>query len=423
MTLQSKIIAGLCAGAVAGWVARHVDVIAWIVTGLEPFGTIFIRLISMVVVPLVIASLFTGVASLGDARRLGRIGGRTLVYFLATTILGAIIGTAVALTAGAGAGLDPSVRDAIANRFESTGRTAQSNVGAVPGLVQTLIAIVPQNPIAAAAQGDLLATIFAVIVFGAAATTLDAARRQPLVTFFEAVNDVAMVVIRWLMVLAPAAVFLLIAATVLRSGADLLRSLAAYALIVVAGLAIHVAIVLVPLVTLGARVGLRQFCRAVADPLLLAFSTSSSSVTLPVSLAAARDRLGVSNEIASFVLPTGTTLNKNGAAVYKAATAVFLANLYGLPLTPGTILTIVLTTVVASSAGAGVPGSSLVTTLIVLNAIGLGPNAAAGIALVAGIDRPLDMCRSTVNTFSNLVGTVVVARAERPAPVVHTARR
>jgi proton glutamate symport protein len=423
VSLQSKIIAGVCAGAVAGWAARHVDAIARVVAALEPFGAIFIRLISMVVVPLVIASLFTGVASLGDARRLGRIGGRTLVYFLATTILGAIIGTAVALAAGAGAGLDPSVRDAIANRFESTGKTAQSNVGAVPGLMQTLIAIVPQNPIAAAAQGDLLATIFAVIVFGAAATTLDAARRQPLVTFFEAVNDVAMVVIRWLMVFAPAAVFLLIAATVLRSGADLLRSLAAYALIVVAGLAIHVAIVLVPILTFGAGVGLRQFWRAAADPLLLAFSTSSSSVTLPVSMAVAKDRLGVSNEIASFVLPTGTTLNKNGAAVYKAATAVFLANLYGVPLTLGTILTIVLTTVVASSAGAGVPGSSLVTTLIVLNAIGLGPNAAAGIALVAGIDRPLDMCRSTVNTFSNLVGTVVVARAERPAPVVHTARR
>ena len=422
MNLQSKIIAGLCAGAIVGWIARHVDAIAWVVTGLEPFGTIFIRLISMVVLPLVIASLFTGVASLGDPRRLGRIGGRTLVYFLATTILGAIIGTAVALAAGAGAGLDPGIRDAIANRFESAGTAAQSNVGAVPGLMQTLIAIVPPNPFAAAAQGDLLATIFVVIVFGAAATTLDAGRRQPLILFFEAVNDVAMVVIRWLMLLAPAGVFLLIAATVLRSGADLLRSLAAYALIVVAGLAIHVAIVLVPLLTLGAGVSLRHFLRAAADPLLLAFSTSSSSVTLPVSMAAAQERLGVPKEIAGFVLPTGTTLNKNGAAVYKAATAVFLANLYGLPLTPGNLLTIVLTTIVASSAGAGVPGSSLVTTLIVLNAIGLGPNAAAGIALVAGIDRPLDMCRTTVNTFSNLVGAVLLSREERAAPLVDTAR-
>ena len=146
--------------------------------------------------------------------------------------------------------------------------------------------------------------------------------------------------------------------------------------------------------------------------LLLAFSTASSSVTLPVSMAAAQQRLGVSNEVASFVLPTGTTLNKNGAAVYKAATAVFLAHLYGIDLGLGRIVTIVLTTIVAASAGAGVPGSSLVTTLIVLNAIGLGPNAAAGIALVAGIDRPLDMCRTAVNTFGNLVGAAVVARAE-----------
>ena len=412
MSLQTRIIAGLCAGAAVGWIARQVSALAWVVTVLEPLGTIFIRLISMVVVPLVIASLFIGVASLGDVRRLGRIGGRTLAYFVGTTVLAAIIGVTVALTAGAGTGLDPAVRDAIANRFESAATTARAGAASAPGLAQTLVAIVPQNPIAAAAQGDLLATIFAVIVFGAAATALEASRRQPLLSFFEAINDVAMVVIRWLMRLAPAAVFVLIAVTVLRSGADLLWSLAAYALIVVAGLALQVAIVLVPALKIGTGLGVRDFFRAVTDPLLLAFSTSSSSVTLPVSMAAAQDRLGVSNEVASFVLPTGTTLNKNGAAVYKAATAVFLANLYGLPLTIGTILTIVLTTVVASSAGAGVPGSSLVTTLIVLNAIGLGPNAAAGIALVAGIDRPLDMCRTTVNTFGNLIGAAWVARSE-----------
>jgi len=423
VSLQTKIIAGLLAGAAVGWVARHVDAIAWVLTVVEPFGTIFIRLISMVVVPLVIASLFTGVASLGTVRRLGRIGGRTLAYFLGTTILAAVIGVTAALAAGVGSGLDPAVRDAIANRFESVGTTARTGAAAVPGLVQTLVAIVPQNPIAAAAQGDLLATIFAVVVFGAAATAVDASVRQPLVAFFAALNDVAMVLIRWMMTLAPAAVFVLIATTVLRSGADLLRSLATYALIVIAALAVHVAIVLIPALRFGAGRPVRGFLRAVADPLLLAFSTSSSSVTLPVSMAAAQERLGVSNEVASFVLPTGTTLNKNGAAVYKAATAVFLANLYGLPLTIGTIVTIVLTSVVASSAGAGVPGSSLVTTLIVLNAIGLGPSAAAGIALVAGIDRPLDMCRSTVNTFSNLVGTVLVARAESPAPTAPTARR
>jgi Na+/H+-dicarboxylate symporter len=145
---------------------------------------------------------------------------------------------------------------------------------------------------------------------------------------------------------------------------------------------------------------------------MLAFSTASSSVALPVSMEAARDRLGISNEVASFVLPTGVTLNKNGAAVYKAVTAVFIANLYGIALGPGTLLTIVLVTMVAAFSGAGVPGSSLVTTLIVLNAIGLGAHSEAAIALVVAVDRPLDMIRTTVNTLANLVGAAWISRSE-----------
>jgi len=415
MRLQTKIFLGLLIGLVLGGIAR-LPALPWLRSAIEwsePVGTVFIRLITMVVIPLVAGSLFTSVASLGGIRRLGTIGLRTLGWFIVTTTLAAVIGLSVALAAGAGAGLDPSVRDAITDRFAATAASASANVSAVPGLQQTLIAIVPQNPFAAAAQGDLLALIFAIIVFAAAATALDEERRRPLVSFFGAVNDVSMVVIRWLMVLAPWAVGVLIAVTVVRSGIDLLRSLAMYALIVVAALAIHVMLVLIPAVRLGARMGIIEFVRNVGDALVLAFSTASSSVTLPVSMAAARQRLGIPNEIVSFVLPAGTTLNKNGAAVYKAATAVFLANLYGVDLGPAQLVTIVLTTIVASSAGAGVPGSSLVTTLIVLNAIGLGPNAAAGIALVAGIDRVLDMCRTTVNTFSNLVGAAWVARGER----------
>ena len=414
MRLQTKIFLGLLVGLVLGGLAR-LSALSWLRLSIEwsePLGTVFIRLITMVVIPLVAGSLFTSVASLGSIRRLGRIGLRTLGWFAVTTAIAAVIGLAVALLAGAGAGLDPSVRDAIAERFSSAGTSASANVAAVPGLKQTLIGIVPLNPFAAAAQGDLLALIFAVVVFAAAATALDEERRRPLVSFFGAVNDVSMVVIRWLMVLAPWAVGVLIAVTVVRSGLDLLRSLAAYALIVVAALAIHVMVVLVPVVRLGARMGIVEFVRNVGDALLLAFSTASSSVTLPVSMNAARLRLGIPDEIVSFVLPTGTTLNKNGAAVYKAATAVFLANLYGVDLGAGQLVTIILSTIVASSSGAGVPGSSLVTTLIVLNAIGLGPDAAAGIALVAGIDRALDMCRTTVNTFSNLVGAAWIARGE-----------
>lgn len=413
MKLHTRILAGLTAGVAVGAAARAVPALAAVVEWLEPAGTIFIRLITMVVVPLVIASLFVGVTSLGDLRRLGRIGGRTLAYFLITTVLAAVIGMTVALVAQTGTGLDPAVRDSIAGRFGATGSpTTAAAAGTVPTFVQTLVGIVPQNPIAAAAQGDLLAVIFAVIVFGAAATTLTEEKRRPLVSLGTAVNDVSLVVIQFLMRFAPAAVGILIAVTVLRSGLDLLWSLAGYATVVIVALALHVVLVLLPILHFGARMGVRAFLQATGHVLLLAFSTASSSVTLPVSLAAARERLGVPPAVASFVLPTGTTLNKNGAAVYKAATAVFLAHLYGVPLDVGQMVTIVLTTVVASSAGAGVPGSSLVTTLIVLNAIGLGPNAAAGIALIAGIDRPLDMCRTAVNTFSNLVGALVVAQGE-----------
>ena len=415
MKLQTKILIGLVLGLAAGFLARlpQLGPFRTVIEWAEPIGTIFIRLITMIVIPLVAGSLFTSVASLGSMRRLGAIGARTLAWFLGSTFLAAVIGLVVALIAGAGGGLDPSVRDAVTQRFAEAGAGASANVSAVPDLKQTLINIVPVNPIAAAAQGDLLALIFAIILFAAAATALDEDRRRPLVSFFQAVNDVSMVVIRWLMVLAPAAVGILIAVTVVRSGLDLLRSLATYALIVVAALVAHVIVVLVPALVVAVRVNVATFIRGVSDALMLAFSTASSSVTLPVSMTAARERLRIPNDVVSFVLPAGTTLNKNGAAVYKAATAVFLANLYGVDLGFGQLVTIVLTTMVASSAGAGVPGSSLVTTLIVLNAIGLGPNAASGIALVAGIDRPLDMCRTTVNTFSNLVGAAWVARGSR----------
>jgi len=243
---------------------------------------------------------------------------------------------------------------------------------------------------------------------------LDAERRRALVGIAAAVNDASLVVIGALMRIAPPAIAILVAVTVLRSGLDLLQSLAAYALLVVGALALHVALVLAPLLRFGAHIEIRRFAREAGEAIVLAFSTASSSVTLPVSIQASA-RLGTPPSVASFVLPAGTTLNKNGAAVYKAATAVFLAHLYGVPLGASQLVAIVVTTVAASAAGAGVPGSSLVTTLIVLNAIGLGANAAAGIALVAGIDRPLDMCRTAVNTISNLVCASWVGRLEGAA--------
>ncbi len=403
MKPHARILLGLIIGAVVGVAARRLEWLATAVNWIAPAGTLFIQLITMVVVPLVIAGLFVGVASLGDIRRLGRIGGRTLLYFLATTALAAVIGVAIAIVAGAGAAVSPAAP------APPSGGIGERTI---PTLWDTIVQMVPPNPIGAAARGDLLPVIFSVVLFAAAATTLSEPRRRPLVEFCQAANDLCLVVIQWLMVLAPAAVAILIASTVLHSGADVLQNLLTYSVIVVIALIAHAVFVLVPILRLIARVRLRVFAAAAGDALLLAFSTAASSVTLPVSLAAAQTRLGVSPEVANFVLPTGTTLNKNGAAVYKAVTAVFLARLYGVHLDAAVVMTIIVATIVASSAGAGVPGSSLVTTMIVLNAIGLGANASAGIALVAGIDRPLDMCRTAVNTFSNLVGTAVIARSQ-----------
>ena len=406
MKLETRIFVGLIAGVLVGIASRatNIEELRAPLVQMEPVGIAFVRLVTMVVVPLVIASLFVGVASLGDVRRLGRIGGKTLGYFVGTTFVGAVIGTAVGLIALRGEPL------AEAERAGATLAATQT-----PTLLETILAMVPQNPFASAAATDLLPLIISVCVFGAATTVISDTGRQSLLGFFGAVNELCMVVIRWIMVLAPFAVFVLIASLVARLGLDVLQRLLHFSLVVVAALALHVLIALVPLLRVVARLGVVRFFRSVSDAMLFAFSTASSNATLPVSMAAARNRVGVSNEITSFVLPAGATMNKNGSAIYKAIAAIFIAQLYGLALGPGQVIAIVLTSTFAAFAGAGVPGSSLVTTLIVLNAIGLGAQAAAGIALVASVDRPLDMCRSMVNTIGNLIGTAVIARSEGEA--------
>ena len=411
MKLHHKIFLGLVAGLALGAVSRipGAEPFQRFLVACEPFGTAFIRLVTMVVVPLVVASLFVGVASLGDVRRLGRIGGKTLAYFLITTMVAATIGLSIALAAGLGTGLDPGAA-APPDPLRSEPRAPSE---ATPGLGQMLVNMLPQNPVASAAQGDLLPLIIAVCIFGAAATVTRGEGRRAVVAFFDGINDLSMVVIGWLMRLAPPAVLVLIASVVARSGAALLQGLLVYVIAVLAALAVHLVLLLLVL-RAAAGVPILTFFKSVSDALLLAFSTASSSVALPVSMAAARTRLGLSNDVVSFVLPAGTTLNKNGAAIYKSVTAVFLAHLYGVPLGPAQLVTIVLTSTMAAFAGAGVAGSSLVTTLVVLNAIGLGPRASAGIALVAGVDRPLDMCRTLLNTIGNLVGAAWIAKGEAP---------
>jgi Na+/H+-dicarboxylate symporter len=410
MKLDRQILLGFATGLALGFISRigGLETFQRILIGLEPIGTAFIRLVTMVVVPLVIASVFVGVASLGNVRALGRVGGKTLAYFLGTTIAAAIIGLLVALVMQVGAASGTVVEP-----------DALPQVGTPPTIAQTLLNLIPQNPFASAAEGggDLLPLIIAVVIFAAAATRTRGDGHRTVFQFFEGINEIAMVVIGWLMRLAPYAVFALIAATVARSGVSMVVQLLAFSLAVIVALIAHVVITLLPALRFGARFGIRTFVKATSDALLFAFSSASSNATLPISMAAARQQLGLPQDIIGFVLPPGASLNKNGSAAYKAVAAIFLSRLYHVPTTPTLMLTIVLMSTIAAFAGAGVPGSSLVTTLIVLNAIGLGPSASAGIAIVASVDRPLDMCRSAVNTLSNLVGVTWIARSERPPAV------
>ena len=412
MKLTTKILLGLVSGAVVGVVvqASGSATAREAVVSFEFLGTAFIRLISMVVVPLVVASLFVGTCSVGDIRRLGRIGGRSLVLFLGTTLIAAAIGLYMGVLVKPGASMAPDVRDRIAAEYQA-GAEASAAAAQDVSIRDRLVEIIPRNPVGAAADMNLLPLIFATLLFGAAASVLEPAKRDPLVAFFDGINAASGVIIDWIMKLAPYAVFILIAGALARFGLELLQALLLYSVLIIVGEALHGFGVLM-LALRGAGINVRSFWMHVADGPLMAFSTASSNAALPVSLEVAEKKLGVSGEVASFVLPVGATLNMNGSALYKGLTVAFIAQVYGVPLGPTEHLTIILTSTMAAVAGVGVPGSSLVTTLIVLGAIGMGPQAAAGIALVVGLDRFLDMFRTGVNVLGDLVCTAIVAKGE-----------
>ncbi len=414
MRLYTKLLLALLAGVLAGGLSQWIEA-DWLRKGLiylEPFGFAFIRLISMVVVPLVVSSLFVATSSFGDTRRLAGVGGKTLVYFLVTTLIACLIGLVLALAVEPGADIDAGVREALAAQFEETTAGAQAAVESRPSLVQTLVEMIPRNPFGAAARMELLPLIIGTIIFGSAASFVPEDRRRVLVAFFEGVNEVCMVVIAWVMKLAPYAVFVLIAATMARFGLELLERLFVYCLVVTAGLLIHFLGTFSLAVKFLARMKVRTFFRHIAQAPLVAFSTSSSNAALPVSMEVAQKNLGISREISSFVLPLGATLNMNGSALYKVVTAVFVAQVYGVPLGFEEQFAIVVTSILAAIAGVGVPGSALVTTLMVLSSFGLGVDAAVGIALVIGVDRPLDMLRTTVNITGDLTCAAYIARSE-----------
>ncbi|WP_207261868.1 dicarboxylate/amino acid:cation symporter [Desulfovibrio sp. Huiquan2017] len=392
MGLPAKMGIGLILGVAAGFI--------WQVAGMDatifkPVGTLFIRCIRMIVVPLVFASLVSGAAGMGDAAKLGRIATKTLAYYLLTTAVAVALGLFFANMVNPGIGLD----------LATTG--AKIKEVAPPNMVDTLLNIVPLNPAAAFADGNLLQIIFFAIILGFAMSAIGEPVK-PLLNIFDQINQVMIKLTGMIMELAPYGVFALIAYTVGAYGLAVLLPLIKLIVLMYVVCIIHICAVYLPLVTVYGRVNLKVFFKIISTPLLLAFTTCSSAAALPANMEATR-KLGVPKNISSFTIPLGTTVNMDGAAIYLGIAAVFVAQVYSIPLSFNQQLTVLLMAVLASIGSVGVPSMALVVMTMVFTQVGLPME---GIALVAGVDRLLDMGRTTLNVLGDATGAIVVAKSE-----------
>jgi Na+/H+-dicarboxylate symporter len=420
MALHNKIAIGLLAGVGIGVVTNlfGVEPLRQIITFIEPVGPAWIRLIMMIVVPLVMASLIVGTASLGDIARLGRVGGKTITFYLATTTIAITIGLVLSNIVRPGRGVDEATQAQLMESYAGATGARIELAQEVPSIIDVLVNIIPRNPIGAAANGEMLPIIFFSVMFGAALALIQPDRRDTVLNFFQGINDVAMILVDWVMRLAPYAVFVLLANVIAQFGVNLLGSLALYMLTVILGLAIHAFGTYSLAMRFLARISPVTFFKRIRKVPIIAFSTSSSNATLPVTIETAEEDLGVSDEVSSFVLPLGATINMDGTALYQGVAVMFIAQVFGIDLTWQAQLMVVLTATLASIGAAGVPSAGIIILTVVLAQAGVPET---GIALILGVDRILDMCRTSVNVTGDLTCAAFVARSEgeelTPRPV------
>jgi len=417
--LHSKIALGLVLGALVGGVCNALFAesswLPWVAGNVAfPVGQVFLRMLLMTVVPIVFTSIALGVAGIGDLKTLGRLGGRTLGFFAGSTLIAALIGLILVNTIRPGDGLDAATRDQLMERFSdsSVARSGPSEFG-----IGTFVAIVPRNAIDAAAKSDMLALIFFSLTFGAALILLPRAKAQPVIDVLEGIGQAMIVIIDMAMKLAPYGVFALIFVLTSQFGWSILQQLGMYVVVVMAGLIIHATVGVSGAVAVLGRMNPLTFWKAVSAPIVTAFSTSSSMATLPTSINAAERRLGVQPKIAGFVLPLGATMNMNGTALFEGVTVLFLAQVFGVDLGLGTQAIVVVLSVLTAIGAAGVPGGSLPLLMLVLATVGVPPE---GIAIVLGVDRLLDMSRTTLNVCGDLAAAVYIDRFDRSVEGVRT---
>lgn len=409
LPLYTKILIGLLAGIVFGVLAKELGFSDFVSSYIKPIGSAFIRLISMVVVPLVFASLLVGTASLNDIRKLGRIGVKTLAYYLCTTIIAIIIGLLLANTLRPGAGLSEEARiKLIQSSSEETSVKIKTDLK-TPTVMDILWDIIPTNPFKAFVEGKMLQIIFLALMSGICLGLIGSERGQPVINFFEGINEVVIRVVHIIMKLAPYGVFALISTVTADFGFGILLILLKYSVVVIVGLILHVMIVYSSAIKIFSKQKIGTFFKGIRPAQLIAFSSASSSATLPVTMECTERDLGVSGEICSFALPLGATINMDGTALYQGVSTVFITQVYGMSLTPAQQLTIVLTALLASVGTAGTPAAGVITLAIVLKSIGV---PLEGIAIIMGVERILDMCRSVVNVTGDASCAVVVASTE-----------
>jgi len=409
LQLYTKILIALVLGAVFGLAAHHFGFAGFVVAYLKPVGSAFIRLISMVVVPLVFSSLLVGTASLTDIRALGRIGAKTILFYLCTTAIAVSIGLVLTNVLRPGSSLSPQARQQLADGAAGQKDLPAQPAAEKPSIRDLLLNIIPTNPVRAMADGQMLQIIFFALLTGVCLTLIPPDRSRPVLSFFEAVNDVIIKMVHLIMKTAPYAVFALIAAVVADFGFGILSMLIKYCVVVLLGLIIHTLFTYCLALKIFTRMSLSSFFRGFRPAQLVGFCSSSSNATLPVTMECATQNLGVPLQICGFTLPLGATINMDGTALLQGVAAGFLAQIYGMDLSFVQQLTIVLTAVLASIGTAGIPGAGIIMLAIVLNSVGI---PLQGIAIILGVDRFLDMCRTVVNITGDAVCAVVVASTE-----------
>lgn len=427
LALHTKMLIGFLIGAIAGGLAYEFGhaiaadgaktmlpwlqaVLTWVT---QPVGSIFLNLLFMLVLPLVFSALVLGVVEIGDPKALGRIGGKTLAFIVVVTGIAVTIGLVAVNVFQPGVGIDPAVAQTLIAQSQTQAAGIVERGEAVSA-IEVLLSIVPRNPLQAGVEGNLIGVMFFALLFGIAAATLKTEGVRTFVGTLQGIYDITLKLINVVIKLAPYAVAALLFTLVAGKGFSALLPLAKFVAVVVGALSVHMFIVFPLLLWFVGRMSPMEFFRKAEPVILTAFSTSSSSATLPTTLRVAEEVLGTPKRIGRFVCTLGATANMNGTALFEGVVVLFLAQFFGVELSVGQQVLVLLMCILGGIGAAGVPGGSLPVIASILVMFGIPPE---GIALILGVDRFLDMCRTAVNVTGDLVGTVLVSRGEPADPV------